>query len=115
MVPGSVALTMPQVHALESIPNHPPRTLAIVGGHVLNVCHSMKNKEILGCIADIFKHSGHCTCMCLARIAAYPNEDTDQDPVDDVVLTKDILKKAGFPYNGQCACCWTIRLTASPP
>ena len=47
-------------------------------------------------MANIFKNFGPERCALLAHMAAYPKEDSDQDPLDDEIVIMNALKKAGF-------------------
>ena len=35
-------------------------------------------------------------CALLAHMAAYPKEDSDQDPLEDEIMIMTALKKSGF-------------------
>lgn len=95
-VPGAIALAMQTVHHLDSEPTAPPRILAIVDFNVPNARDVLKLKEILGAVTSLFKNNNPNKCALLAHMAAYSKEDADNDPVDDEVMIKNVLKKAGF-------------------
>ena len=48
------------------------------------------------CVANTFKNFGPERCTLLAHMAAYPKEDSEQDPLDDEIVIMNALKKAGF-------------------
>ena len=84
------------MHTREGAPKNPPRLLATVDFNVPNARDSLKLKETIGCVANFFKNNNPNKCALLAHMAAYAKEDADTDPLDDEVLIKDTLKKAGI-------------------
>ena len=47
-------------------------------------------------MANTFKNFGIERCALLAHMAAYPKEDSDQDPLEDDIVLMNALKRAGF-------------------
>ena len=95
-VPGAIALLVQRIHNMEGAPKNPPRFLAILDFNTPNSRDSLKISEIATCTANIFKNFGVERCALLAHMAAYPKEDSDQDPLEDEITIMNALKKAGF-------------------
>jgi hypothetical protein len=96
-VPGGVALVIQSIHNLYGgPPKNPPRFLAIIHFNTPNSRDSLKITEITNVVANIFKTFGVECCTLLAHMAAYPKEDSDQDPLEDDNMIMTALKKSGF-------------------
>ena len=95
-VPGAIAMLVQRTHTKEGPPKNPPRFLAIIDFNTPNSRDALKITEIATCCANIFKHFGVERCALLAHMAAYPKEDSDQDPLEDEINIMNAFKKAGF-------------------
>ena len=85
-----------RIHLQEGSPKNPPRFLAIIDFNTPNARDSLNIGEIATCVANTFKNFGSGRCALLARMAAYPKEDSDQDPLEDEMAIMNSLKRAGF-------------------
>ena len=94
--PGAVALTVQGVHSKDGNPKNPPRFLAIIDFNTPNSRDALKIQEICTAVANLFKNFGVERCALLAHMAAYPKEDSSEDPLEDEVRIMNALKKAGF-------------------
>ena len=70
--------------------------MAIIDFNTPNSRDSLKFGEIATCVANTFKNFGIERCALLAHMAAYPKEDSDQDPLEDEIAIMNALKRAGF-------------------
>ncbi len=95
-VAGQISLMVQSIHLKEGAPKNPPRFLAIIDFNTPNSRDSLKIAEIATCAANIFKSFSPERCALLAHMAAYPKEDSEQDPLEDEVSIMNALKKAGF-------------------
>ena len=95
-VPGAIATIVQRIHLHEGSPKNPPRFLAIIDFNTPNSRDSLTSGEIASCVANTFKNFGIERCALLAHMAAYPKEDSDQDPLEDEILLMNALKRAGF-------------------
>ena len=102
-VPGGIAAIVQRIHLQEGPPKSPPRFLAIIDFNTPNARDSLKIGEIASCVANTFKVFGKERCALLAHMAAYPQEGSDQDPLEDEIL---IMKR---PKEGR------VQLTAAGP
>ena len=108
-VPGAIALAVQTVHNQEGAPKAATRMVAVIDFNVPNARDALKMKEMITAVTNIFKNNNPNKCVLLAHMAAYAKEDTDNDPLEDEVLIKDLLKKAGFGAQQQ------VRMLFTPP
>ena len=95
-VPGAVALIVQSIHLQDGSPKSHPRFLAILDFNTPNSRDALKINEVVACVANTFKTHGPERCVLLAHMAAYPKEDSEQDPVEDEIAIMKALQRAGF-------------------
>ena len=95
-VPGAIAMLVQRIHLEEGTPKSLPRFLAIIDFNTPNARDALKIESMATCVANLFKNFGVERCVLLAHMAAYPKEDSEQDPLEDEVAIMTALRKAGF-------------------
>ena len=95
-VPGAVSEAMQGVHQIEGEPKNKSAVIAILDFNVPNSRDSTKLRDIAQAISTIFKNHGRHRCVLLAHMAAYPKEDSCDDPIDDEHAIYTAFTKVGF-------------------
>lgn len=106
-VPGAVSEAMQGVHQIEGEPKNKSAVIAILDFNVPNSRDSTKLKDIAQAISTIFKNHGRHRCVLLAHMAAYPKEDSCDDPIDDEHAIYTAFTKVGFGAQQRVRCLLT--------